>query len=372
MMIKVVDVVYYCHKEYDQPQQVLDKHSPSIGFVELIKDRINYALVRHLNYEGKKTVNGVLYAFFKRNNAAWQIPIRTHNYIRSLKPDLVIIHGFIFPLQVIALRMSLGKKCVLVLQHHGDKPADSVRKIFQRIADRFVSAYLFTSAEIAKPWLDHRIIRNRNKIFELLEASAFVEKKDKPACKQKLGLTGRSNFLWVARLNENKDPATVLKAFAKYVSVNRAAKLFMIYQEDQLLATVKKIISNNDHLHTNVHLVGKLAQTELTDWYNAADFYISGSHNEAAGYALLEAMSVGCIPVVTSIPAFKKILGNGQVGFMFQPADVNGLENLLHDLGTIDVDQHAAAVEKYFHENQGFKNIADGMFEICNKLIRIK
>lgn len=371
-MIKVVDIVYHCHHEYTSPKEVLDKHLPTLGFTKFIKDRVNYTVVRHLNYEGKETVNGIHYAFFKRRNAPWQIPHKTHRYINSLKPDIVLVHGFIFPLQVIALKILLGKRCTVVLQHHADHPANSLRKLFQKIADRYVDAYMFTSAGIAGPWLTHKIIKNKNKIKELAGASVFVEKKDKSACKEKVQLTGQNNFLWVGRLNKNKDPLTILKAFSNYTLVNTTAKLFMIYHTEELLAEVKQIINQNDQLRSSARLVGKIDKTDMADWYNAADFFISGSHAEAAGYALLESMSVGCIPVVTSIPAFKKVIINDRIGFLFPPGDDRALTNLLNSLHQINVHQHAAAVEDYFHKNLSFKNIADGMYDLFVHLNSVK
>jgi len=371
-MIKVVDIVYHCHNEYKDPKEVLDKHKPTLGFTEFIKDKVDYTVIRHLNYEGKDKINGIRYGFFKRRNIAWQIPYKTHLYIKSLHPDIVLVHGFIFPLQVIALKILLGRKCAVILQHHADQPANSARKIFQKIADRYVNRYMFSSAAIASPWLDHKIIRNKNKITALAGASVSVEKKDKIVCKQKLHLTGNSNFLWVGRLNDNKDPVTVLKAFAQHVLVNPSATLFMIYQTEELLSSVKKVIKESDQLRNNVQLIGKLPQTSLAEWYNAADFFITGSHAEAAGYALLEAMSVGCIPVVTSIPAFKKVLNDGAVGFIFQPGDEQGLAKLLNELTKTDVCRQSIAVEDYFHKNLAFKNIADGMYDLFLQLSSVK
>ncbi|GAC1592187.1 MAG: glycosyltransferase family 4 protein [Chitinophagaceae bacterium] len=371
-MIKVVDIVYHSHHEFKNPQEVLEKHKPTLGFIDFIKDRVSYTVIRHLNYAGKESINGTGYAFFKRTNAAWQIPFSTHRYIKSIDPDIVLVHGFIFPLQVIALKRLLGKKCAIVLQHHADQPARSARKIFQKIADRYVNAYLFSSEDISIPWLQHKIIHTKNKVVALAGASASIEKKDKASCKQKLGLTSNSNFLWVGRLNENKDPLTVLKAFQQHLPINPSAALFIIYQTEELLAPVKEFINKSECLHNHVHLIGKIPPAGLAEWYNAADFFISGSHAEAAGYALLEAMSVGCIPVVSCIPAYKKILNDGKTGFMFQPGDEQGLLKVLNRLVNIDINLYSARVETYFHQKLGFKNIADDMFNLFRQLHSVK
>jgi len=363
-MLKVVDIVYHCHTEYSDPQDVLDKHLPTIGFTAYIKDRVDYTIVRHLDYEGSKITNGIRFAFFKRRNAPWQIPYKSHRFIKSIDPDIVLVHGLIFPLQVIVLKRMLGKKCAVILQQHADYPVHSIRKIFQKMADAYIDAYMFTSAAIAEPWLNHKVIRDRHKIKALSGASAAVKKMDKTSCRESLGLSGHSNFLWVGRLNENKDPVTILKAFALHAKTNPLAMLYMAYHTEELLVTVKKMIYENRVLQCHVQLLGKLSAQELAIWYNAADFFISGSHAEAAGYALLEAMSVGCIPVVTRIPSFQQILGDGPNHFLFAAGDTEGLVAVLGQCANTAVCNLSQQTEQYFARHLSFKTVADGMYKL--------
>lgn len=367
-MIRVVDIVYYSHNEYTDPLTVMAKHAPTLGFIPYLKEKVDYTVIRHLNHEGKKIIGGIHCAFFKRSNAAWQIPHQTHRYIKSLQPDIVLVHGFVFPLQVVALKLLLGKHCSIVLQHHAEQPRNSIRKIFQKLADRFVATYMFTAADIAASWLSQGIIRNKEKIVELAGASVDIEKRGKTICKQQLGLSGTDNFLWVGRLNENKDPLTVIMAFLQYVAVRPAAMLYMIYQTEELLEEVKKIIAQHESSGVHIQLLGKMDRADLTEWYNAADFFISGSHAEAAGYALLEAMSVGCIPVVTNIPSYRKILNNGAAGFLFQPGDRQDLILVLNQLCTIDNKEQGRRTEDYFNKYLHFKNVAAGLYDLFVRL----
>ena len=60
-------------------------------------------------------------------------------------------------------------------------------------------------------------------------------------------------------------------------------------------------------------------------WYNSADFIISGSHYEGSGVAVTEAMSCGCIPVVTDIPSFRSMTGQGKCGLLFKPGNEQDL-----------------------------------------------
>ncbi len=364
-MLKFIDLVYHSHQEYDRPQQVIEKHAPTLGFIEYIKERMQVEVIRHLNYEGKEIINDVPYVFFKRSNSAKQIPFATHHYIRSLEPDIILVHGMLFPLQVIALRMTVGKKPVIILQHHGGKPAPSVTRIFQRFADRFVSAYLFTAKGIAKPWLEQRIISSPQKVCEVTEASPFVEKRDKMTCRATLLFQNETNFLWVGRLDNNKDPLTVLQGFFDYLQIQPAAILYLVYSEDKLLPAVQNFIRQNKAAK-NIRLIGKQNKEQLTVWYNAADYFISGSHDEGSGYALMEAMSVGCIPVLTMIPSFKKIAGD--TGFFFEAGNPESLTDTLQQTISVNINERSAKTAEYFRNNLSHKNIADDIFLLSEKL----
>jgi glycosyltransferase involved in cell wall biosynthesis len=367
-MLKVVDIVYYCHTDMDDPDLVLRKHQPTLGFIPFIGDGVDYTVIRHLNFQGTKIENGIRYAFFKRPNTPWQIPLATHKYIRQLRPDIVLIHGLVFPLQVIALRLLLGRRSAFIVQHHAEQPLRSVRLLLQKIADRCIQAYMFTAPDIAKPWLTAQVIRKQQKIKILPGASACVIKKDKALCKQLLGMKGHQNFLWVGRLNKNKDPITILLAFIVHLRNNPAAKLFMIYQTAELLEQVQKIIEAKDLPAGCIVLVGRVDADAIAAWYHAADFFISGSHAEAAGYALLEAMSAGCIPVVTAIPAYRQALQYGGPGFFFEPGNRNQLVHVFQATTTINIASASAATVKYFTEHLHFSKVAKGMHALFFRL----
>ena len=367
-MIKLIDVVYHSHNNVKDPLRVLELHAPSLGFVEHIKHKLDIQFIKHMDHEGIQKINDVQYIFFKRPNKFFQIPFKTHNYIKSQKPDVIIVQGLIFPLQVIALRMKVGKDCKIIIQHHGEKPFKGIKKIFQKIASKYIDAYLFTAIEISTDWVRLNII-NASKCFEILPASTWFTRLDKNICKEKLGLKGTHNFLWVGRLNTNKDPITVMKAFEKYVSFQSDARLHMVFQTNDLLDEVFDFIKQSDTLASSVYLHGKITHSQLPYWYSAADFYISASHNESCGYALLEAMACGCIPIVTSIPSFKKITGNGKYGFLFPAGEPDALLKILCDLKKINREQFSENVRWHFNNILSYKNIADDLYNISCSLI---
>ena len=55
--------------------------------------------------------------------------------------------------------------------------------------------------------------------------------------------------------------------------------------------------------------------------------FVSGSHSEGSGYALIEAMSAGVVPVVTDIPSFRAIAGD--CGARWPPGDAGAFADAL-------------------------------------------
>jgi len=324
-------------------------------------------VIEHINYEGEKMIGELKYRFFKRKSRFVHIPFKTLRYIQRQRPDIVITQGLIFPLQVIALRLKMGRKCPIIVQHHGEKPFTGIKRRLQQVADKCITAYLFTARGNARAWIDNHIIPGYGKCYELLEASTYFERCDKAAARKKTGITGDHNFLWVGRLNANKDPLTVVRGFEKYLAINPRAKLYMIYQEEALLPALKIIIGNSGTLKDAVYLVGKLPHAALPDWYSAADFYISGSREEGSGYALLEAMACGCIPVVTDIPSFRKITAGGKFGFLYEAGNPLQLLKILISLETIDRKILSDVITGHFSNELSFKAIADKLFVIINQ-----
>ena len=60
--------------------------------------------------------------------------------------------------------------------------------------------------------------------------------------------------------------------------------------------------------------MGAVPHAELARWYSAADLFVIGSAREVCGYAVVEACACGAIPIVTDIPPFRAITGDGAIG----------------------------------------------------------
>lgn len=361
-MIKLIDLNFYSHNNLTNPAEVLKLQKNAVGYAAYINNRIAIQLVKHMNYRGTMKINNIQYSFFKSRNRFWYIPFKTLRFLKSQKPDIILSQGLIFPLQVIATRLILGRKIKIIVQHHGEHPFKTAKQWLQKLADRYITAYLFTSAGNAEEWIDKKIISSKKKCFEVLEASTSFVKKDTITCKGIINMPGDHNYLWIGRLHPLKDPLTVVKAFQRFIVLNTHARLYMIFQTSELLPQIQSLLESNTQLKKSVQLVGKVSQQELEIWCNAAEFFISASHKEGSGYALIEAMHCGCIPVVTKIPSFKKITADGQYGFLFEPGNITDLYKKLLDTNKVNKELYAQSVYTYSITALSYKAVAD---QIC-------
>lgn len=368
--MKFLHLNYYCHWEFSSPLEAIEKHRLSSGFVSFLRQKTDYVSVKHLNYEGQLLLDNIPYHFFRRRNNFWQIPFHTHRFIRRQAPAVILVEGFIFPLQLIFLRKALGNSCIIIVQHHAEAPWKGLKKIFQQWSDRYIDAYTFTAKENAKPWLKAKVIRDEKKCFEVLSASTALQAGNKTEIKKRMGWKGGFNFLWVGRLIDVKDPLTVVHAFAKYCLTNEDARLYMIFQDDDLLGEIKKIVAENKELETALVLVGKKDNAELADWYSAADYFISGSHREGSGYALVEAMTCGCYPVVTRIPSFCKITENGTYGSLYEAGDVQSLHAQLMNLSNREERPSPEEIIHYAKTHLSSEAICNQLLGVAHTLIK--
>ncbi|MGZ3895182.1 MAG: glycosyltransferase family 4 protein [Flavisolibacter sp.] len=369
-MQKLIHLNYYYHGEFTQPEQALAKHRLSSGFVPFIKEKFQFVSIKHLDHQGHETIDGVPYHFFKSSNRFWYIPFQTHRLIQREKPDIILVEGFVFPLQVICLRLQLGKKTVIIAQHQGEKPLKGLKGLIQKISARCINGFAFTSVDNALPWLANKVIPQKELCFEILSASTEFRLQNKMKARERLGISGDPVFLWVARLNANKDPLTVLRAFSNYALLHPEARLYMIYQTQDLLPAVKDYLEQAPGLKKFVKLMGEIPHAALEGWFNAADYYLSGSHSEGSGYALVEAMSCGCIPIVTSIPPFRKITREGSLGFLYQAGNPGDLLRQLNALPAAYPRTLSRQVQEHATQGLSSKMIALQLEKVCQHLTR--
>jgi glycosyltransferase involved in cell wall biosynthesis len=132
----------------------------------------------------------------------------------------------------------------------------------------------------------------------------------------------------------------------------------MIYDKDDLIMQVRESINETPALKNKVHLVGKVLHDQMEMYYNSADYFVSGSYAEGSGYALSEALSCGCVPVVTDIPSFHMMTDHGRLGALWQPGNKNSFIEAVEKAIQKPLENEAKACINFFNSRLSFDAIA--------------
>jgi len=359
--MKIVSTSYSKTSAFTDPKKWLERINFYTGILEELAKRHEVISIERINYEGELKQGGVHYFFLRQKKKVILFPGVMHRLVKKLKPDVVFVNGFIFPLQIIQLRVKLGRAVKIIILHRAEKPFGGLKKYLQKLADRSVDAYLFTSSEFGIEWKRNITMK---KVHEVIQASSIFRLMDKSAARKLANINGHPVFLWVGRLNDNKDPLTIVKAFKNFLFHQPSASLYMIYHTEELIGEVKKMIAGTD----NIKLIGKVEHGQLQNWYNAADFIVSGSHYEGGGIAVCEAMSCGCIPVITDIISFRKMTGPGKCGLLYQAGKDEELLAAFLKTRNMDIEKERIKVLQQFRDELSFEAIAGKIDRVINSL----
>ena len=146
----------------------------------------------------------------------------------------------------------------------------------------------------------------------------------------------------------------------------------MIYGADDLLGAVRERIERSALLRSRVRLVGAAAHADLAAFYSAADLFVLGSHHEGSGYAMIEAMACGAVPVVTDIPTFRLLTGGASVGGLWTPGDATRLAHALGDVARRDLAAERGGVLDHFARHFSWPAIGRRALEIYDELFFLR
>ena len=237
----------------------------------------------------------------------------------------------------------------------GAQPGSSlaVRQI-QRWGLSEVSAFFFSAAELGQVWEDAGILRPAQTRHNIMETSSALTWMPKEAARAQSGMSGNPILLWTGNLTANKDPLTILEAFAKLQSDYPEARLYMAFREETLLPDIKSWLANHQQVQAAVSLLGAIPYSEMTSIYNSADIFVQGSRREASGIAILDALACGVVPVITDIPAFRQMLAGSSVGALWPVGEVSALSENLRAVCQTPFGEQAALARAHFKQSLSF------------------
>ena len=246
----------------------------------------------------------------------------------------------------------------IIIQHHAEKPTKGIKKYFLKYFSSSIDGFIFASAGISNFWIKTNSIDKLKKFTEIMEGSTNFCYRNRYEARKTTGLSGNPIFLWVGRLNENKDPITVLKGFLLLLKDFSNATLYMIFSENKLEHELLSFINKNKLLKHSVRLLGLINHNLISNYYNSADYFVLGSYYEGSGYSLCECMACGVVPIVTDIPSFRTITNNGFIGGLWDCGDVQSFYNISKKVINRTLENESKKALNFYSKNLSYSAIA--------------
>lgn len=356
-----VVVVNYVFGAFQEPEALLARYESLTGWAEgLHQAGVEVAVLQRFGRDATVERSGIRYQFVADRHAPhpklWQLPGRLHQQARAMRPTVLHINGLIFPLQVARAR-AMHPHSALVVQHHAGGPMQGWRRHLQRAGLRGADGFLFAARALAAPWLAAGVIASPDQVFEVMEGSTWFAPQARDEARRQSGLHGEPLFLWVGRLDPNKDPLNVLRGFRGLLAQVPGARMAMVYGSEELLPSVRAYLDGDEALKRTVQLVGQVPHHAMVAYYSSADYFVLGSHHEGSGYALAEALACGVVPLVTDIPSFRMMTANGTLGALWPVGEAEAMTRAALSLLNQSHADHAAAARRFFEQHLSYPAI---------------
>ncbi|GAB3787944.1 glycosyltransferase family 4 protein [Dyella agri] len=245
--------------------------------------------------------------------------------------DVLHAHSLAYADDAFAVAGKLAPGVPVVFQDHADRLPRWWRRPRHRRRFAAAAGVAFTSLDLARSFVAAGLFGAATRLFAIPESSSRFTPGDRARARAATGVHGEPCALWVGRLNRGKDPLTVLDGIALAAERMPGLRLWCAFGEEPMLAEVRARIDADRRLADRVHLLGRVAHAQVEALMRAADLFVSASRAESNGYAAMEAIACGLTPVLTDIPAFRTLTGNGRIGRLWPCGDAPALAEALVD-----------------------------------------
>jgi glycosyltransferase involved in cell wall biosynthesis len=179
--------------------------------------------------------------------------------------------------------------------------------------------------------------------------------EERAAARARFGLEQSSLVgVFVGSLDPHKDPLLAVWATLELARRGRPIQL-LVAGEGLLRSEIERLAACA--AGGTIHVLGH--QPDVRPVLAAGDFFVLPSHREGLSLALLEAMALGLVPVVSDAPANAEAVG--EAGLVVQRGDLDGLASTLERLITSPDERAALGVSARTRVSATFH--ADAMAE---------
>jgi len=255
--------------------------------------------------------------------------------IRREKIDIIHTHLFSSHLWgALGALFSSRNVCLFRTEHNMSEWKNSGRRLIDRFllsrAERVVAVSDPVARSLAEqcrcPERKLTVIENGLNLNRLKPASHPQK------LREELGVEEEDYLVGTASALTEKKGHRFLLAAAEKILKKRTNVYFLLMGEGELEAELRSAISEKN-LDNRVFLLG--SRSDATEIMSLLDVFVLSSIREGLSIALLEAMALGRVPVVTAVGGSVDLIEDGISGFLVEPARpaalAEGIERVLAD-----------------------------------------
>lgn len=276
--------------------------------------------------------------------------------VRERSIDVIHAHlGRDYPLAGFALRGSRNAR--LVLTRHVLFPLGwHQRHVFARAAAVIAVSGAVQRALLKQTLASPEKISTIHNGIDLARFTSVGRDQARATIKGQLGLSGLFKLVGsVGSLVSLKGHEDLIRAAAIVIQTDPAVHFVIIGDEppgeQKTLTGLRELITGLGLSH-RVHLMRR--QPDVAEWLPALDLFVSASHSESFGLAIVEAMAAGCAVLATATEGANEVLEDNVDGRLIPVGDVPAMSAAITEmLGDPELRAHlgmnaqAAAKEQF-------------------------
>lgn len=271
------------------------------------------------------------------NVAASLIP----SCLNALKPDIVAIPGWGFPLSRAALSWSYQQEIPAILMSES-KWDDEKRQWWKEKIKSWFYVRKYGAAIVGGKLHQDYLIRlgfPRDRIFfgydvvdnDYFSLGAEAARQNPTGVRQRQpNIPDKPYFIVLTRLIQRKNVYRLIEAFAAYrQKVGEDAWDLVICGSGAEETNLRTLIINQK-LNNYIHLPGFISYHNIRDWYGLANAFIHPALHEQWGLVVNEACAAG-LPILSSrtVGACHELVWDGKNGFLFNPENQEEMSSKL-------------------------------------------
>jgi glycosyltransferase involved in cell wall biosynthesis len=250
---------------------------------------------------------------------------RLANIVRQFKPDIVHSHMIHANLLARVSRVAGWHKIPLVCTAHSVNEGGKLRMYVYRVTDRWASITTNVSQAAVDRYVAVGAAPTGHIIYmpNGVDMSRFCpDEERRTAVRHSLGLAAEECvILAVARFEEAKNHAGMLRTFARVLETHPSAILLLVGQGTLFNAT--RTLAMTLHVTDSVRFLG--IRNDIPDLMRASDLYLMSSLWEGLPIVLLEAAASGLPAVATDVGGNATAVLDGISGRIVSPNDDEAL-----------------------------------------------